>query len=416
MKLFNSNFRKLKTRYELHNIIYILLVHPPNSYCDATGLFSFIGLLPRVVFYPEVSVLSNLCFNTYLKNQFLSQVANAEILNCEKCKKKYKTKRGLTRHMKAKHRESDENKTDCSSPKIPPLEVKQMLMDATQKLSADKCFPETYRFKFKSFATSIQECIEIRNKFSNVIDGFTGNAEKFYSASYQLLYGGCVKTIGNLEEQEATILLTEFLNFCLAKLSGMVNDFANITPPNSNKQLSDKEIHALEYLTGYCFRNTYWKIRNSKASKSDACQQILSILKAAKTESAQPLVDMKNRGGLWKVGSPAISLFKRVESIFSHSSQKNRQIINAEDILNATLKDPICRSNISVLIANAEMEIEKEVGKSVFEHLILLYVRVRCHSFAKDLKEKHKVAKKSSQKKSLRKEIKKASTSTDLGH
>lgn len=284
-------------------------------------------------------------------------------------------------------------------------------------MSDDHCFPEEYRSHYKSFEISIEKCIELRSKLSLAIDKFNGNAEKFFSTSYQVLASGSIGLLGTLNQQETTLLLTEVITFCLCELSELTVDKkteASLTV--EGKQFSKREIDALEYVAGYCFRKIYFKIGNKKDCNMHLNQQKLSILKAVKTDSLQTLVDIKNRGGLWKVNPQALQLLKQAEIIFCRSSGTNIRHINADEIVEITMKDPLVRSNARFLVSSAEMNVDKEIAKNLFEHVIHLYIRVRSHSLAKEIKEKHKANNKSTKKRSLRTEIKKASSSTDMGH
>jgi len=53
---------------------------------------------------------------------------------------------------------------------------------------------------------------------------------------------------------------------------------------------------------------------------------------------------------------------------------------------------------------------------NLLEQILTLFVRLRTFSFAKDIREKHKLAKKASRKRSLRTDIKQSSSTTVLGH
>ena len=59
---------------------------------------------------------------------------------------------------------------------------------------------------------------------------------------------------------------------------------------------------------------------------------------------------------------------------------------------------------------SADNLVSQEIQKDVHEQMITLFVRVRTFSFAKCTRERHKIAKKESRKRSLRTEIKKSST------
>ena len=74
------------------------------------------------------------------------------------------------------------------------------------------------------------------------------------------------------------------------------------------------------------------------------------------------------------------------------------------------MNDIIVKSNFTSLCESSTTLIKKEIGHNLLEYIIVLYFRVRTFSFAKDIREKHKVAKKDSRKRSLRTEIKKSSS------
>ncbi len=289
--------------------------------------------------------------------------------------------------------------------KILPLELKALFNRASQKLSEDRCFSESYRAHFKAFEISLDKCSQLRNTFEIAIDNFNGNAERFFAASYHILASGSIGSLEPLDMQETVLLLTEVINLCLSKLCGLAVDQNPQETSQSieRKNLTKRETDALEYVAGYCFRKIYFNIRNNKHWKSNLSQQYLSILRAAKTDAtSQTLVDLRNRGGLWKVNQQAIQVLKQAEIIFCHASSQNMRSINANQIVEATMKDPLVRSNISFIASNAELSVDKESAKNLFESIIHLFARIRSHSLAKDIKEKNKERKKSLKKRSLR--------------
>ena len=56
---------------------------------------------------------------------------------------------------------------------------------------------------------------------------------------------------------------------------------------------------------------------------------------------------------------------------------------------------------------SAELEVSKEISFNLLESMILLFTRVRSFSYSRDVREKHRNAKKQANKSSLRTEIKK---------
>ena len=78
------------------------------------------------------------------------------------------------------------------------------------------------------------------------------------------------------------------------------------------------------------------------------------------------------------------------------------------------LEDPIINAHYSNMVDSADIKVEDETLNNLLGMIIGLYVRVRCHSCAKDIKEKEKVKRKSTWKQSLRTEIKKRSTAKSI--
>ena len=58
----------------------------------------------------------------------------------------------------------------------------------------------------------------------------------------------------------------------------------------------------------------------------------------------------------------------------------------------------------------------EELTLNLLESMLHLFVKVRMFSFARDIKEKHKVKNKKTKARSLRTEIKKSSSSKDFNH
>ncbi len=310
--------------------------------------------------------------------------------------------------MNTKHPAPGQHNPCPEKPKIHPLELRSAIRRAAQKLAIDECFPDDLRSIYNGFDISLEECIELNKVFSPIFNQFNGNAEKYFTNFYQLLLPSTELCLTGLNNVETNLLLTELANICLAHLSGKskIGQSSADAVCNDEKIFSKREIDALQYLSGYCFRKIFYKVRGSSKSKTDFGMQTLCILKGAKTDEPQALTDMKDRGGLWKVNKHAVNIFKQVEIHFCKRLHDSLQHIDASDLVKTCLKDTALKSNMSCIIAKADLEIDKEVATNVFESLIHLFIRVRSHSFAKDIKEKHKRKKSLTKKRSLRTEMK----------
>ena len=58
------------------------------------------------------------------------------------------------------------------------------------------------------------------------------------------------------------------------------------------------------------------------------------------------------------------------------------------------LREPSVLSNYEDICLDSNLKLDKEVSMDLLEHLVALYIPVRTFSFAKDVREKHKLAKK----------------------
>ena len=76
--------------------------------------------------------------------------------------------------------------------------------------------------------------------------------------------------------------------------------------------ISDKEKQGLQYIVGHIFHKFYKKFRSKKDQESVRIQELLSVLKSAKIEEddTQRLINVKDRGGLWKVSNDAQKIFE----------------------------------------------------------------------------------------------------------
>ena len=147
--------------------------------------------------------------------------------------------------------------------------------------------------------------------------------------------------------------------------------------------------------------------------------QSLQILLAGKSEvpsSDNMLTQAKDRGGLWRVTIQVFQIFRNVESYFRRSTVVISKKIDSKKMVSDLLKNPSILCNYNVLRNQAAEKVSKEVEINLLEHLIMLYIRVRIFSLVKDKRELHKIESKKKKMRSLRTEIKKASSSLDQGH
>ena len=74
------------------------------------------------------------------------------------------------------------------------------------------------------------------------------------------------------------------------------------------------------------------------------------------------------------------------------------------------------QSHCHSIYSSSSPKVSKENAVNLLEELILLYLRIRSHLFAKDVKEIHKIKNKKLKERSLRTTIKKASIHSNYSH
>ena len=181
---------------------------------------------------------------------------------------------------------------------------------------------------------------------------------------------------------------------------------------------SEKEIAIVTYLSGYVFATLYRRIRSSIKWNTINDQQCLAILRAGKSETggnemqkSDTLINAKNRGGLWKIVAEIQNIFLITESKFRLYTAHRISKIDSNNLVSQLILNSLVQGNYFDVCSRADSEkVPKEIALNLLEHLLLLYVRVRSFSFAKDRVRKHKLEMQQRKTKSLRTELKRKAT------
>ena len=222
----------------------------------------------------------------------------------------------------------------------------------------------------------------MRLEFQGVVDIFKGDAEKFYTGCTNIFQK---HVFTNLPVTYSTLLCAEVANVILASLTmaGPGNSKAKID--SIHHVFTEKYINILQYLAGYCFRTVFQKIRRKPQWQSDKSQQCLAVLKAAKLDSVegQPLIMSRDRGGLWAVSNKAIEIFKVCEKEFILSTSNSEHHIDIDKIVSKLVGNAQILSNFDDISKSADCIVEKEISKNLLKTLLVLYIKVCTHSYAK---------------------------------
>jgi hypothetical protein len=359
----------------------------------------------------------------------VSEVAadsNHTLFKCNQCDKTCKSKRGLTRHTNTKHtvqpsiilEPTDPNfiseKDQLSLKKLPLSKLTSVLKNCAIIVAADLCLPEVTRKIFESFTFSLEETQILWEKLRPIIDEFNGNAEKFYSQFYGLLAENNLPS--KFDITSSNILMSEVANHLIIYLSDKNTDTSD--PQVAVTSITDKETKCLQYVSGFILHKLHNKFRFSKNCSNVYNRQCVAILQACKIDSddTQTLVNARDRGGLWKVNKNMQVLFIKSECIFRSKTSQFAVKIVCADIVKNMLENCTITSKYKTVCSDIDPKVNSEISMNLLEQILTLFVRIRTFSFAKDFREKHKAAKKATRKRSLRTEIKQASSSTDGGH
>ena len=146
-----------------------------------------------------------------------------------------------------------------------------------------------------------------------------------------------------------------------------------------------------------------------------SCVLILENCKVME-DNTQTLINIRDRGGLWRVNKKIQDLFLQCELIFRSKTEHFLTKLVTQEIVQVMLTNCTVLSNYKSVCNEIDPQVNKEISMNLLDHLLTLFVRVRTFSYAKDVREEHKLAKKSHIARSLRTEIKKASKSKNGGH
>eukprot|EP00112_Aurelia_sp_Birch-Aquarium-sp1_P008827 Seg1983.6 transcript_id=Seg1983.6/GoldUCD/mRNA.D3Y31 product="hypothetical protein" protein_id=Seg1983.6/GoldUCD/D3Y31 len=294
---------------------------------------------------------------------------------------------------------------------IDPALFLALVNESIKLLSEDMCFPAAFRKQFEIF------------KFSNATDGSTkqkivdqiwkiwnalkqaGNVEKFYATFYATVVPKASMLFSPLSAHGATLLCTKLAD----KIAASTRSKEHKTMPNA-KSLSDKEKASLQFLGGYVFYNLNRKIFNSKHHKTEIGQQHLSILQAGRADNnegcPQKLVDSLNRGGLWKINETCQKILTIAELKFlAFTNVGVTKNIDSKKLVSELCVDQDLLALYQTLLSSAALPVDKDVAKDVLERILILFIKVRSFSYAKEIVNKFKINQRKARSKALRKEI-----------
>lgn len=293
--------------------------------------------------------------------------------------------------------------------KLHPFYLKQMVEASAKALSVDECFPTDYREVYNNFDFTHDEAVNLFSFLENVINDFEGDIESFYANFFELCFENSIIK-DKLGDGHGTLLLHELANHILHHLVGK-----KLNVPVEANAITEKERSGIQYLSGYVFHKTYCDLRRNKNyHKCLALQQSAEILRQSRVDdNSQRLISIRNRGGLWALQKDVENMFIEVEKVFREKTAIFVTKIDYKELVDSLFTNAVVYSCYKNIYTSINLTVDKENADNLLEILLGLYIRVRSHSYAKDVGEKYKIQKRSMKKSSLRTEIKRKTHSKD---
>lgn len=293
-------------------------------------------------------------------------------------------------HVAKKHTTHQNESSKITT--VSPQELTMLLKKTLQKIIFQDMYPEDILLE----VNNLQDKVSTNDKFIEKL--YTDvckkinfkNTESFYISFYNTIVRESTGYFHQVANKCATIVTRklgdELMKFVTTKRNPEVEEIVT-------KNLSEKEVSALQYLGGYVLHNLYRKCRNSSKYKDNAHQEIMSLLLAGRTDSNpnSKLVEALSRGGLWFIDGNIERIFVITEKYFCIKSMNHHNKITVFDMVKNLMEFPQIQTIFKLVVDSSDIEISKEVSKSTLYGMLTLYIRVRSFSFAKDTVEKHKI-------------------------
>ena len=318
-------------------------------------------------------------------------------------KKTYKTSSGLQRHVKSKHRLDSSGDDSMIKFNLEKVVIEDLLRKAAENVTKDECWKNETRNHLVNFCYSVDGklLLEINKISSNF--GETNDPEKFFQEFYSNITAKATHFFKDLPLASANILMIQ--------LGEMVFGYMKNSNTSSNAKIpspiTESEIDALQYLSGYVVHKFLKKAKNNPTYNSVENQAIILVLDAMVDKTRdQRLVDSLDRGGLTPISEDCEQIFYKAEELFRQEiSVFNLRNNNIPEITSNLMCQSDMVSLINSIVNISGSDIDSELKDNLFEKMIQLYLRVRSFSLAKDITCSKK---KSSSSKGLRKEIKRS--------
>ena len=289
-----------------------------------------------------------------------------------------------------------------------------MIVEIIDELSKDDCYPaemqkklESAKIKVSTDDTIYKECVGCLAFMLKKND-----AEKFYEKFYSSLPLKAGTLLHNIfPESFSKVVVLLLADKLLAFLKPC--DSQDLTVQIS---LKDTERGPLNYLGGYILRNLHRKCSKQSSKKTkvnEEKEEFMALLESLHV--AEPVgnyssfISAKDRGGLWYPKEYLTDILVTAELHFRVQTGKEVcHKIDVDKIVGNLLNQPILKSKWNMLVEECGCEITKRRSLVFLDQILMLYIKIRSFSYAKDVVQKYKLNQKAAKQKALRREIQRA--------
>ena len=142
-------------------------------------------------------------------------------------------------------------------------------------------------------------------------------------------------------------------------------------------------------MAGFVLHKLHSKFKFAKKWSSSFNRQCITILQACKTDfdASQTLVNVRDRGGLWRVSEKMQEVFIQCEKFFRSKTADHLSSLSCEKMVFEMLKDCTVMSKYHSICYGIDPKVNKEISMNLLEHIyrLSLFVKVRVFSYAKDI-------------------------------
>ena len=333
----------------------------------------------------------------------VSVMAGKKAFPCVNCDKICKSKAGLTRHVNAKHGDKAPKGNEALSSSIASFTEKELasIVDSIKaKITEDGFWDSVVTANLKdlnSTKTLFEHIQPIYQRFCR-----KRNQDNFLMDFYELIPMSSVLLQCN-NQQLCSLIMISIPDHLVSLFKKSQQQPA--IEQKDVSELSEIERGPLSYIAGYVLSQL------RKKSSNDELQLLLQSMMCPSSENTY--IETRSRGGLVTPCNDLVHILEVGESVFRQFIAKQSGVVKSipcDKLCNDTLDSPLVKSLWDNILQGCGQELSKQTHKICLENIIMLYLKVRSFSYAKDYINKYKIQQKTGKSKALRKELKRKSS------